>query len=97
MPNSFMGMDVEKWPIMESHRRDCRRLETHGCVVSGAVTYFCNEPTLSGVEIGPAMKVNTLNQTDMSVLVAVHVQLSYSAGETKTNHLFQVDFIMFDS
>lgn len=43
------------------------------------------------------MKVNTLNQTDMSVLVAVHVQLSYSAGEMKTNHLFQVDFIMFDS
>ena len=43
------------------------------------------------------MKVNTLNQTDTSVLVAVHVQLSYSAGWTKTNHLFQVDFIMFDS
>lgn len=21
MPNSFMGMDVEKWPIIKSHRR----------------------------------------------------------------------------
>lgn len=39
MPNSFMGLDVEKWPIMESHRQTAGNWR-HVNIVSSVVKHL---------------------------------------------------------
>lgn len=40
MPNSFMGLDVEKWPIMESHRLTAGNWTHVNIVVSSVVKHL---------------------------------------------------------